>query len=86
MKVVYLTVLIQQVSQKLENISQAYIPANTSYFVKELERMSTLNSWGGQRKGSGRPSTGRSKKVLYITDEEYLKVKQLIEQLRKPSE
>jgi hypothetical protein len=42
--------------------------------------------WGGKREGSGRPSTGRSKKVLYITDEEYAKVKELIEELRKPSE
>jgi hypothetical protein len=44
------------------------------------------NQWGGKRVGSGRPSTGRKKQVLYITDEEYLKIKQLIEQLRKPSE
>ena len=43
-------------------------------------------SWGGKREGSGRPSTGRKKHQLYITEEEYLKIKQLIEQLRKPSE
>lgn len=45
-----------------------------------------ISSWGGKREGSGRPSTGRSKKVLYITDDEHIKVKELIEQLRKPSE
>lgn len=42
--------------------------------------------WGGKREGSGRPSTGRKRRYMYITDEEYLKVKQLIKQLRKPSE
>jgi hypothetical protein len=42
--------------------------------------------WGGSREGAGRKSTGRKKHILYITEEEYLKVKQLIEQLRKPSE
>lgn len=39
-------------------------------------------SWGGYREGSGRPSTGRKKRQLYITDEEYEKVKEYIEQLR----
>lgn len=42
--------------------------------------------WGGKRPNSGRPSTGRKRRYMYITDEEYLKVKQLIKQLRKPSE
>jgi hypothetical protein len=77
---------IQQVLQKLEHTLQVTIQANTSYSVKEKEKMSTSNSWGGKREGSGRPSTGRKKQVLYITDDEYLKIKQLIEQLRKPSE
>jgi hypothetical protein len=45
-----------------------------------------FNNWGGKRPNSGRPSTGRKKHVVYITEEEYLKVKQLIEELRKPSE
>lgn len=39
--------------------------------------------WGGKREGSGRPSTGRSKHQVYVTDEEFEKVKQLIEELRK---
>jgi hypothetical protein len=81
-----LTVSIQQALQRQEHISQVTIPANTLSFVKEREKMSTSNSWGGQREGSGRPSTGRKKRQIYITDEEYIKVKQLIEELRKPSE
>lgn len=39
--------------------------------------------WGGKREGSGRPSTGRKKHQIYVTDEEYTQVKKLIEQLRK---
>jgi hypothetical protein len=64
-------------------------PGNSVIIGNEEEgwaQMYWIAEWGGKRKGSGRPSTGRSKKVLYITDEEYIKVKQLIEQLRKPSE
>jgi hypothetical protein len=42
-----------------------------------------INTWGGNRKGSGRPSTGRIKKQIYVTDEEFDEVKKLIEDLRK---
>lgn len=38
--------------------------------------------WGGKREGAGRPSTGRKKHQIYVTEEEYAKVKQLIENLR----
>ncbi len=41
-----------------------------------------LTSWGGKRSGAGRPSTGRSKKIIYVTDEEYTEVKKLIDKLR----
>lgn len=39
--------------------------------------------WGGAREGAGRPSTGRRKRTVYVTDEEYSKIKELIEQLRQ---
>jgi len=39
--------------------------------------------WGGPRPGAGRPSTGRRKRTLYITDEEYEKLKEYLEVLRK---
>jgi hypothetical protein len=42
--------------------------------------------WGGKRKGSGRPSTGRKKHQFYVTDSEAEQIKQLIDTLRKPSE
>jgi hypothetical protein len=70
-----------------------YMPENVGKTDKKLTDEVTAactchysKTWGGKRPNSGRPSTGRKKHILYITDEEYLKVKQLIEQLRKPSE
>ena len=41
------------------------------------------STWGGKREGAGRPATGRKKRQVYVTDEEYAQIKQLIEQLRK---
>ena len=38
--------------------------------------------WGGRRERAGRPSTGRKKHQIYVTDEEYIEVKKLIELLR----
>lgn len=40
---------------------------------------------GGIRLGAGRPSTGRKKHQYYVTDEENIKIRELIEKLRKPS-
>ena len=39
-------------------------------------------NWGGTRKGAGRPSTGRKKVVLYVTEQEKEKIKELIRNLR----
>jgi hypothetical protein len=47
--------------------------------------MNKQSTWGGQRKGSGRPSTGRKKQQFYITDEENTLLKKYLEELRKPS-
>lgn len=43
----------------------------------------TKQSWGGKRPGAGRPSTGRKKRTLYITDEEYNKLKEYLQSLRQ---
>lgn len=40
------------------------------------------NTHGGKREGAGRPSKGRSKKTVYVTDYEFEKIKELIEELR----
>lgn len=37
---------------------------------------------GGKRKGAGRKQTGRKRKFIYVTDEELVKIKKLIDQLR----
>ena len=40
--------------------------------------------WGGKREGAGRPATGRKKKMVYVTEEEFEAIKKLIEEIRKP--
>lgn len=37
---------------------------------------------GGYRPGAGRKPTGRKKQVLYITKDEYTKIKELLTQMR----
>ena len=39
-------------------------------------------TWGGIRPGAGRPSTGRKKRTLYITDAEYKIIKEFLKNLR----
>jgi hypothetical protein len=40
-------------------------------------------SWGGKRDGAGRPSTGKSKKNLYVTDYEFELLKSVLAAHRK---
>lgn len=40
---------------------------------------------GGYREGAGRPSTGRKRQQFYVTNEENTKLREYLEQLRKPS-
>jgi hypothetical protein len=37
---------------------------------------------GGKREGAGRKSTGRKKQNIYVTDDEFAKIKAFIEELR----
>lgn len=46
-------------------------------------RVNIRTGWGGRREGAGRPSTGRKKKNYYVTDEEDIKIRELLETLRK---
>lgn len=39
--------------------------------------------WGGKREKSGRPSTGRKKQQIYVTNEELTEVRKLIEKMRE---
>lgn len=38
---------------------------------------------GGHREGAGRKATGRKRHFYYVTDEEHVKIKELVEQMRK---
>ena len=40
------------------------------------------NKHGGYRPGSGRKPTGRTRRTLSLTDTEYAKLKELLDQLR----
>lgn len=40
------------------------------------------NSWGGAREGAGRKSTGRKKKIYYVTDDEDAKLREYLQELR----
>lgn len=46
--------------------------------------MDNKQRWGGTREGAGRPTTGRKKHQIYVTDEEYEKIKQLLADMREP--
>lgn len=46
-------------------------------------RVNIRTGWGGRREGAGRPATGRKKRNFYITDEEYQKLTEYLETLRK---
>ncbi len=46
----------------------------------------TKLTWGGKRTGAGRPSSGRSKKNIYVTDYEFELLKNLLEVYRKGSQ
>lgn len=39
-------------------------------------------TYGGKREGSGRKPTGRKKQQIYVTNEEFVKIKAFIEELR----
>ena len=41
-----------------------------------------MNGWGGRRKGAGRPATGRKKRTMYITDDEYEVLSNTLKTLR----
>ena len=43
----------------------------------------TKLTWGGKRTGAGRPSSGRSKKNIYVTDYEFELLKNLLEVYRQ---
>lgn len=41
-----------------------------------------MNNHGGKREGAGRPNLGRKRRTLYLSEIEYIKLKQYLEKLR----
>ena len=41
---------------------------------------------GGRRPGAGRPYLGRKQRTIYVTDNEMVAIRELLEQLRKQQE
>ncbi|KPU42136.1 hypothetical protein OXPF_39150 [Oxobacter pfennigii] len=58
-------------------------PLEPSYTLGYSQQSMDIKSWGGYREGAGRPSTGRKKKNIYVTDEEYEQVQAFIQQIRQ---
>jgi hypothetical protein len=44
--------------------------------------MANTNAHGGKREGAGRPPTGRKQRSIWLTDEEYEKVKEFVKELK----
>lgn len=58
---------------------------STCSLVNHNRDCQNISIQGGAREGAGRHPTGRKKHQYYVTDAENAKIKELIEQLRKPS-
>jgi hypothetical protein len=53
-------------------------------YMSDIDIEALKSSWGGVREGAGRKATGRKKRNLYITDEEYQALTKYLEELRNP--
>jgi hypothetical protein len=49
---------------------------------EEVDYMDKYNDWGGNRPGAGRKPSGKKARQIYVTDEEYQKIKDFINTLR----
>lgn len=50
--------------------------------MTEKNNSQTTKSWGGKRKGAGRPATGRKRRYYYVTDEEHETLTAILRELR----
>jgi len=80
----------KDIEEYLEQNPKSIHKVNTKGYIfgfceKEYqEELQKRLGWGGHREGSGRPSTGRKKYNIYVTNEEFEKIKNFIEEIRKP--
>lgn len=51
--------------------------------MKQITNETRNPNWGGKREGSGRKPTGRSKHMIYVTDQEYEKIVHFLWKIRQ---
>lgn len=61
-------------------------PLEPSCLLGFSQQTETAKFQGGYRENAGRPSTGRSKKQIYVTDEEFERIKEFINEIRKANQ
>lgn len=65
------------VTREHENFTEVLLPSDPLF--QEAKNA----TWGGRRPGAGRPKTGAMpNKTIRMTDEEYIKVKEYLKELR----
>jgi hypothetical protein len=63
--------------------AQNHLQISDANYVQDLQRLQSKLTWGGKREGAGRPATGAMPtRSLRMTDKEYIKVKEFLQELR----
>jgi hypothetical protein len=63
--------------------AQNHLQISDANYVQDLQRLQSKLTWGGKREGAGRPVTGAMPtRALRMTDDEYIKVKEFLQELR----
>lgn len=76
-----ITYIISELFDEKDFLSKELL--EPSYLLGMSQQLMDLNFQGGYRENAGRPSTGRKKQNIYVTDEEHTKVKEYIQELRR---
>lgn len=72
--------------KKLTPAEEVMVNTIVEYTKRTRDTAEGVSGWGGPREGAGRPATGRKRQQLYVTDEENIKLREYLEQLRKKAE
>ena len=68
--------------EKLTGYEKWYIDTIVEHTRLTRDTAEGVSGWGGNRPGAGRKPTGRKRQQIYVTDEEFTKIKEFIDQLR----
>jgi len=68
---------------KLTPSEDAILDLIVDYTRQTRDTAEGVTGWGGPRPNSGRPSTGRKRKMFYITDDEADLMTKYLDSLRK---